>query len=163
MCVENASNYHSLYKRSYFSFKWCFEGSQSGKKLWDFLRGKSPVIWWRAPYRHSVEIWFWSHDGYDEGISSCDQIESLDGIDSNANDQHWLTQWGLLLKHRYFTTSKSAGLGQRISRTSLLLSWENHGLISNEKAINWPSGKRTPLYDLRIVNFSFQAVKIKDR
>ena len=40
--------------------------------------------------------------GYDEGISSCGQIESLDGIDSNANDHSWLTQWGLLLEHRYF-------------------------------------------------------------
>ena len=40
--------------------------------------------------------------GYDEGLSSCGQIESLDGIDSNANDHSWLTQWGLLLEHRYF-------------------------------------------------------------
>ena len=48
--------------------------------------------------------------GYDEGISSCGQIESLDGIDSNANDQSWLTQWGLLLKHHHFTTSKPAEL-----------------------------------------------------
>ena len=40
--------------------------------------------------------------GYDEGISSCGQIESLDGIDSNANDHSWLTQWGLLLEHHRF-------------------------------------------------------------
>ena len=40
--------------------------------------------------------------GYEEGISSSGQIKSLDGIDSNANDQHWLTQWGLLLKHHRF-------------------------------------------------------------
>ena len=63
--------------------------------------------------------------GYDEGISSCGQIKSLDGIDSNANDQQWLTQWGLLLKHHHFTTSKPARIGQRLFRTSLLLSWES--------------------------------------
>ena len=40
--------------------------------------------------------------GYDEGISSCDQSKSLDGIDSNANDDLWLTQWGLLLEHHDF-------------------------------------------------------------
>ena len=60
--------------------------------------------------------------GYDEGISSCDQIESLDGIDSNANDQHWLTQWGLLLKHRHFTSSKPARIGKGLFRTSLFAS-----------------------------------------
>ena len=48
--------------------------------------------------------------GYDEGFSSCGQIESLDGIDSNANDQHWLTQWGLLLKHRYFIVHGSLNI-----------------------------------------------------
>ena len=48
--------------------------------------------------------------GYDEGFSSCGQIESLDGIDSNANDQHWLTQWGLLLKHRYFVVHGSLNM-----------------------------------------------------
>ena len=45
--------------------------------------------------------------GYDEGISSCDQRISLDGIDSNANDHSWLTQWGLLLKHHDFIQYKS--------------------------------------------------------
>ena len=55
--------------------------------------------------------------GYDEGISSCDQIKSLDGIDSNANDHSWLTQWGLLLKHRHFTSSKPARIGKGLFRT----------------------------------------------
>ena len=41
--------------------------------------------------------------GYDEGIFSCGQSDSLDGIDSNANGHSWLTQWGLLLKHHYFS------------------------------------------------------------
>ena len=57
--------------------------------------------------------------GYDEGISSCGQIESLDGIDSNANDHSWLTQWGLLLEHQCFVhkleTFLPDGIGQRLT------------------------------------------------